>query len=222
MVSRLTKEELGSLGRLIGFVGMHDLSNETVLHARFEIENALKYYQVARPYTFSNDLKQRIVAAVQQRQQQELQKTSQEQNQELTSTSEDQSAQNEEQDDLHTMASKLTIEQLKALNLDKKAQYEIQVLPAKEKEKEQATSLLKTTFKDKEQHKEHPKQNKNPTKIRYAIDSTSPSANFVIYQLKRQGHDWDGDELIYNEPLDQLQIELDKYDYDYSQPSSEA
>ncbi|KAA6356281.1 MAG: hypothetical protein EZS28_048193 [Streblomastix strix] len=29
MVSRLTKEQLGSLGRLIGFVGMHDLSNET-------------------------------------------------------------------------------------------------------------------------------------------------------------------------------------------------
>ncbi|KAA6354421.1 MAG: hypothetical protein EZS28_050052, partial [Streblomastix strix] len=113
MVSRLTKEQLGSLGRLIGFVGIHDLSNETVLHARFEIENALKYYQVARPYTYSDDLKQRIVAAVQQRQQEELQKTSQEQNQELASTSEDQ---NEIQDDLQTMTSNITIEQLETLS----------------------------------------------------------------------------------------------------------
>ncbi|KAA6360040.1 MAG: hypothetical protein EZS28_044433, partial [Streblomastix strix] len=118
MVSRLIKEQLGSLGRLIGFFGMHDLSNETVLHARFEIENALKYYQVARPYTFFNDLKQRIVAAVQQQQQEELQKTSQEQASSssatpATTTSEDQV---DEQDDLQTMTSKLTIEQLETLS----------------------------------------------------------------------------------------------------------
>ncbi|KAA6357290.1 MAG: hypothetical protein EZS28_047183 [Streblomastix strix] len=131
MISRLTKEQLDSLGRLIGFVGMHDLSKGTVLHAQLELENALKYFQVARPYTYSNDLKQRIVAAVQHRQQEEFQKTSQEQatsssttledQEQATSlleatpeatTSEDQSA----QDDLQTMTSKLTIEQLETLN----------------------------------------------------------------------------------------------------------
>ncbi|KAA6383608.1 MAG: hypothetical protein EZS28_020861, partial [Streblomastix strix] len=119
MVSRLTKEQLGSLGRLIGFVGMHDLSKKTVLHARFEIENALKYYQVARSYTFSNDLKQRIVAAVQHRQQEELQKTSQEQ---ATSSSATPATtmpedQNEMQDDLQTMTSNITIEQFETLSI---------------------------------------------------------------------------------------------------------
>ncbi|KAA6356873.1 MAG: hypothetical protein EZS28_047600 [Streblomastix strix] len=67
MVSRLTKEQLSSLGGLNGFVDMHDLPSGTVLHARFEQEDALEYYQVARPYTYSNDLKQRIVATVQER-----------------------------------------------------------------------------------------------------------------------------------------------------------
>ncbi|KAA6359951.1 MAG: hypothetical protein EZS28_044521, partial [Streblomastix strix] len=97
---------------------MHDLSNETVLHARFEIENALKYYQVAKPYTYSNDLKQRIVAAVQHRQQEELQKTSQEKATSSsatpeTATSEDQV---DEQDDLQTITSSITIEQLETLS----------------------------------------------------------------------------------------------------------
>ncbi|KAA6330870.1 MAG: hypothetical protein EZS28_053447, partial [Streblomastix strix] len=107
---------------------MHDLSNETVLHARFEIENALKYYQVAKPYTYSNDLNQRIVAAVQHRQQEELQKTSQEQATSSsatpeTATSEDQvdeqttfDATKVAHDDLQTMTSKLTIEQLETLS----------------------------------------------------------------------------------------------------------
>ncbi|KAA6394775.1 MAG: hypothetical protein EZS28_009696 [Streblomastix strix] len=118
MVLRFSKEQLGSLNRLIGFVGIHDLSSGTVLHARFELENALEYYKVARPYIYSNDLKQRIVAAVQQRQQEELQKTSQEQASSssatpATTTSEDQV---DAQDDLQTMTSKLTLEQLETLS----------------------------------------------------------------------------------------------------------
>ncbi|KAA6327899.1 MAG: hypothetical protein EZS28_053776, partial [Streblomastix strix] len=129
MVSRLTKEQLSSLGRLIGFVGIHDLSDGTVLHARLVIENALKYYQVTKPYTYSNDLKLRIVAAVQQRQQEELQKTSQEQATSssatpATTTSEDQDDEQatllpvniSQKDDLQTMTSNITIEQLETLS----------------------------------------------------------------------------------------------------------
>ncbi|KAA6395161.1 MAG: hypothetical protein EZS28_009309, partial [Streblomastix strix] len=301
MVSRLTKEQLGSLGRLIGFVGMHDLSNETVLHARFEIENALKYYQVARPYTYSNDLKQRIVAAVQQRQQEELQKTSQEQATSLqkaipeatslqkatpeaislqkatpeatslqkatheatsssataaTTTSEDQV---DEQDDLQTMTSKLTIEQLETLSrliefvdvndqfvtesslrfkLQRALQYynvpgpyiysndlkqrivasvqqrqqEILKLQDQVAQRRRQAILLHAILgeqvlpaqeKEKEKEKELPKQKKIPIKIRLSYD------------------DEDAD-FIYNEPLDLLTFELDKYDYDYSQPLFEA
>ncbi|KAA6384946.1 MAG: hypothetical protein EZS28_019525, partial [Streblomastix strix] len=269
MVSQFTKEQLSSLGRLIGFVGVHDLSNETVLHVRFEIENALKYYQVARPFTFSNDLKQRIVAEVQQRQQEELQKTSQEQNQEQASTSEDQSALDEVQDDLQTMTSIITIEQLETLSrligfvdmndqfvtessLRSKLQRALQyynvpgpyiysselkqriVAAVQQRQQEilklqnqvaqrrrQAllpATLLPTSFaqsahlgdqvlpaqeKEKENVKEPLKQKKDPIKIRLEYD------------------DEDAD-FIYNEPLDLLTFELDKYDYDYSQPSSEA
>ncbi|KAA6362580.1 MAG: hypothetical protein EZS28_041893 [Streblomastix strix] len=280
MVSRLTKEQLGSLGRLIGFVGMHDLSNETVLHARFEIEKALEYYQVTRPYTFSNDLKQRIVAAVQLRQQEELQKTSQEQTPSssaapATTTSKDQvdeqttfDATKVAQDELQTMTSNLTIEQLETLSRligfvdvndqfvtesslrsklqralvyynvsgpyiysnelkqrivaavqqrqqeilkqqDQDAQRRRQVLlPAHLDEQTsfvatKVAQVLSAQEKEKEKDNELPKQKKDPIKIRLEYD------------------DEDAD-FIYNEPLDLLTFELDKYNYDYSQPSSEA
>ncbi|KAA6381134.1 MAG: hypothetical protein EZS28_023338, partial [Streblomastix strix] len=291
MVSRLTKEQLGSLGRLIGFVGIHDLSSETVLHARFEIEKALEYYQVARPYTYSNDLKQRIVAAVQQRQQEELQKTSQEQTSSssatpATTTSEDQVDEQttslpvnfSQQDDLQTMTSKLTIEQLETLSrligfVDKNDQFVtesslrsklqraleyynvsgpyiysndlkqriVAVVQKQQQEilklqdqiaqrRRQATILpalqgeqvLPAQEKEKEKEKELPKQKKDPIKIRYSLDGSNLSPQFIKQQLKRLGYDGDDADLIYNEPHDLLTFELDKYDYDYSQPSSEA
>ncbi|KAA6395813.1 MAG: hypothetical protein EZS28_008658 [Streblomastix strix] len=292
MILRLTKEQLNSLVRLIGFVGKHDLSNGTVLRARFELENAFKYYLVARPYTYSNELKQRIVAAIQQRQQDELQKTSQEQDQEQdlqqATTSEDQSAQNEVQVDLQTMTSKLTIEQLETLNrligfvdmndqfvtesslrfkLHRALQYynipgtyiysnELKqkiVAAVQQRQQEilklqdyvalhlrQATELSLTKFgvallpahlgeqvlpaqeKEKEKDKEPPKQKKDPIKIRYSLNCSNLSPQFIMQQLKRLEYDKDDDDLIYNEPLDLLTFELDKYEYDYSQPSTET
>ncbi|KAA6371813.1 MAG: hypothetical protein EZS28_032661 [Streblomastix strix] len=290
MVSRLTKEQLGSLGRLIGFVGIHDLSSETVLHARFEIEKALEYYQVARPYTYSNDLKQRIVAAVQQRQQEELQKTSQEQATSssvtsATTTSEDQV---DEQNDLQTMTSKLTIEQLETLSrligfvnvneqfvtksslrfkLQRALDYynvsgpyiysnELQqriVASVQQRQQEilklqdqvaqrrrqalQPATLLPTSFaqsshleeqvlpaqeKEKEKEKELPQQKKNPIKIKYSLDGSNLSPQFIMQQLKRLEYDDEDADFIYNEPLDLLTFELDKYNYDYSQPSSKT
>ncbi|KAA6308737.1 MAG: hypothetical protein EZS28_056635, partial [Streblomastix strix] len=117
-----------------------------------------QYYNVPGPYIYSNELQQRIVASVQQRQQEIL---------EL----QDQVAQRRRQATLLP------------------AHLGEQVLPAQEKEKE----------KDNEP----PKQKKDPIKIRLEYDK-------------------DDDDLIYNELLDLLTFELDKYDYDYSQPSSEA
>ncbi|KAA6355798.1 MAG: hypothetical protein EZS28_048675, partial [Streblomastix strix] len=309
MVSRLIKEQLGSLGRLIGFVSIHDLSSETVLHARFEIEKALEYYQVARPYTYSNDLKQGIVAAVQQRQQDELQKTQQEQATSLqkatlqsahfvstpeassssatpaTTTSEDQvdeqttfDATKVAQDDLQTMTSKLTIEQLETLSrligfvdvndqfvtesslrfkLQRALQYydvpgpyiysndlkqrivaSVQqrqqgILKQQDQDaqrRRQATLLpahldeqvLPAQEKEKEKDNEPPKQKKDPIKIKYSLDESNLSPQFIMQQLKRLEYDDEDFDFIYNEPLDLLTFELDKYDYDYSQPSSEA
>ncbi|KAA6372173.1 MAG: hypothetical protein EZS28_032300, partial [Streblomastix strix] len=79
-----------------------------------------------------------------------------------------------------------------------------QVLPAKEKEKEPL------------------KQKKDPIKIRYSLDDSNLSPQFIMQQLKGLGYDDDDADFIYNEPRDLLTFELDKYDYDYSQPSSEA
>ncbi|KAA6372482.1 MAG: hypothetical protein EZS28_031991 [Streblomastix strix] len=296
MVSRLTKEQLGSLDRLICFVGIHDLSNGTVLHERFGLENALEYYQVARPCIYSNDLKQKIVATVRQRKQEELQKKSQEQ---VTSSPatlqsanvmssfaqpEDQSVQYEEQDNLQTMISKLTIEQLETLNrlicfvdmnnqfvtesslrsklqraleyynisgpyinsndlkqrivaaIQQRQQEILQLQDEVTQRRRQAQSGIYATLlpahlgkqvlpaqqKEEEKDKEPPKLKKYPIKIRYSLDGSNLSPQFIMQQLKRQEYDKDDDDLIYNEPLDILTFELDKYDYDYSQPSSEA
>ncbi|KAA6353179.1 MAG: hypothetical protein EZS28_051294, partial [Streblomastix strix] len=235
---------------------MHDLSSETVLHARFEIEKALEYYQVAKPYTYSNDLKQRIVAAVQHRQQEELQKTSQEQATSSsatpeTATSEDQV---DEHDDLQTMTSNITIEQLETLSrlidfvdvndqfvtesslrskLQRALQYynvsgpyiysnelrqrivaavqqrQQEILKQQDQDVQRRRQallpvhldeqVLPAQEKEKEKDNEPPKQKKDPIKIRLGYD------------------DEDAD-FIYNEPPDLLTFELDKYDYDYSQP----
>ncbi|KAA6377180.1 MAG: hypothetical protein EZS28_027291, partial [Streblomastix strix] len=63
--------------------------------------------------------------------------------------------------------------------------------------------VLPAQEKEKENVKELPKQKKDPIKIRLGYD------------------DEDAD-FIYNEPPDLLTFELDKYNYDYSQPSSET
>ncbi|KAA6377067.1 MAG: hypothetical protein EZS28_027407 [Streblomastix strix] len=128
---------------------------------------ALQYYNVPGPYIYSSELKQRIVAAVQQRQQEILKL-------------QDQDAQRRRQ---ALLPAHLGEQALLPVHLGE------QVLPAQEKEKER--------------DKEPPKQKKNPIKIRL-------------------GYDEDDADLIFNEPLDLLTFELDKYDYDYSQPSSEA
>ncbi|KAA6375353.1 MAG: hypothetical protein EZS28_029120 [Streblomastix strix] len=277
MVSRLTKEQFNSLGRLFGFVGMHDLSNGTVLHAPFELEKALEYYLIARPQMNSNDLKQRIVAVVQQQQQEELQKTLKEQ----ATTSEDQdeeqdqsaqatsllvnfSQQDEMQVDLQTMTSKLKIEQLETFNrligfvdmndqfvtessLQSKLQgaleyYNVpgpyiyssdlkQRIVAAVQQRQQEILKLQDQIaqrrrqaqeKQKERDKEPPKQKKDLIKIRNTLDSSNLSPQFIIQQLQKLEYDKDDDDLINNEPLDILTFELDKYDYDYSQSSSEA
>ncbi|KAA6372489.1 MAG: hypothetical protein EZS28_031984 [Streblomastix strix] len=227
---------------------MHDLPNGTLLYARFEVENALKYYQVARPYIYSNDLKQRIIAAVQQRQQEELQKSSQEQATSSSATpeattSEDQSAQDDEQDDLQTMTSKLTIEQLETLNrligfVDKNDQF---VTESSLRSKLQRaleyynvprlyiySSDLKQRIVAAVQQRQY-----EVLKFQYYVVLSRRQATLLPAHLDEQaqygiqvlpalGQNLNGEEFIYNQPLYLLQIELDKYYYDYSQSLSEA
>ncbi|KAA6356280.1 MAG: hypothetical protein EZS28_048192, partial [Streblomastix strix] len=159
MTSKLTIEQLETLSRLIGFDDVND-QFVTESSLRSKLQRALQYYNISGPYIYSNDLKQRIVAAV-QKQQQEILKL---------------------QDQIAQRRRQATI--LPALQGE-------QVLPAEEKEKE------------KEKEKELPQQKKNPIKIKL-------------------GYDEDDADFIYNEPHDLLTFELDKYNYDYSQPSSEA
>ncbi|KAA6384167.1 MAG: hypothetical protein EZS28_020307 [Streblomastix strix] len=236
MVSRLTKEQLDSLGRHIGFVGILELSSGTVLHVRFEIEKALTYYQVARTNTFSNDLKQRIVAAVQQRQQEELQKTSQEQNQEQYQqqaiTLEDQSAQDEVQDDFQTIILKLIIEQLETLNsfigfVDIKDQF---VTESSLRSKLQraleyynvpgsyiySNELMQKIVAAVQQRQQE------ILKLQDQVALRRKQALQGILVLPALEYEKDYDYPIYNEPFDLFTFELDKCDNDLSQPSSEA
>ncbi|KAA6315425.1 MAG: hypothetical protein EZS28_055423, partial [Streblomastix strix] len=150
---------------------------------------ALQYYNVSGPYIYSNDLKQRIVAAV-QKQQQEILKL------------QDQIAQRRRQATIlpATLLPTSFAQRTESLSNSVRSAHPseqtsfvatkvAQVLPAQEKEKER--------------DKEPPKQKKDRIKIRLGYD------------------DEDAD-FIYNEPPEILTFELDKYDYDYSQPSTEA
>ncbi|KAA6319155.1 MAG: hypothetical protein EZS28_054855, partial [Streblomastix strix] len=159
----ITIEQLETLSRLIGFVDVND-QFVTESSLRSKLQRALQYYNVPGPYIYSNELQQRIVAAVQQKQQEILKL-------------QDQAAQRRRQATL-LPATKATPNVVELHSV-------AQVLSAKERDKEP------------------PKQKKDPIKIRLGYD------------------DEDAD-FIYNEPPDLLTFELDKYDYDYSQPSTEA
>ncbi|KAA6312688.1 MAG: hypothetical protein EZS28_055883, partial [Streblomastix strix] len=71
MTSNLTIEQLETLSRLIGFVDVND-QFVTESSLRSKLQRALVYYNVPGPYIYSNELQQRTVAAVQQRQQEIL------------------------------------------------------------------------------------------------------------------------------------------------------
>ncbi|KAA6397659.1 MAG: hypothetical protein EZS28_006815 [Streblomastix strix] len=172
MTSKLTIEQLETLNKPIGFVDMND-QFVTESSLRSKLQRALEYYNVPGPYIYSNDLKQRIVAADQQRQQKILKL-------------QHQVVQHRRQAQQGTYAT-LRLQLQNFVRLP--AHLGEQALQAQEKEKEKS--------------KQPPKLKKNPIKIRLEYDK-------------------DDDDLIYNEPLNLLTFELDKQDYDYSQPSSEA